>query len=173
MLAKGIRLSLKNLGSDGGVMITNAFTCTGTYAMLILSGVKHVENRSAMPVPREGRCAISVSKRFSAKEYENFIAWANKTFGLAWCMTNLWDWNEVREWRGCLVAVADYKAVDAIPKDEFYAKQCRCWNEGYQNWWLLSNVRRLLKPIPCRGDVGMWTLDTDLRACVSEVRTAV
>ena len=24
-----------------------------------------------------------------------------------------------------------------------------------------------------RGDVGMWTLDADLRACVSEVRTAV
>ena len=154
-------------------MITNAFTCTGPYAMLILSGVKHVENRSAMPVPREGRCAISVSKRFSAKEYENFIAWANKTFGLAWCMTNLWGWNEVREWRGCLVAVADYKAVDAIPKDEFYVKQCRFWNEGYQNWWLLSNVRRLLKPIPCRGNVGMWTLDADLRACVSEVRAEV
>ena len=28
-------------------------------------------------------------------------------------------------------------------------------------------------PIPCRGNVGMWTLDADLRACVSEVRTAV
>lgn len=173
MLARGIRLSLKNLGSDGGVMITNAFTCTGTYAMLILSGVKHVENRNAMPEPREGRCAISVSKKFSAKEYENFIAWANKTFGLAWCMANLWGWDEVKAWRGCLVATADYKTVDALPEDEFYAKQCRFWNEGYQNWWLLSNVRRLPKPIPCRGNVGMWTLDADLRACVSEVRAAV
>ena len=28
-------------------------------------------------------------------------------------------------------------------------------------------------PIPCRGNVGMWTLDADLRACVSEVRTEV
>ena len=83
MLARGIRLSLRNLGSDVGVMITYAFTCTGPYAMLILSGVKHVENRSAMPEPREGRCAISVSKKFSSKEYENFIVWANKTFGLA------------------------------------------------------------------------------------------
>ena len=77
-------------------MIVHAFTCTGPYAMLILSGVKHVENRSAMPVPREGRCAISVSKRFSAKEYENFIAWANKTFGLAWCMTNLRGWEQCK-----------------------------------------------------------------------------
>ena len=154
-------------------MIVHAFTCTGPYAMLILSGMKHIENRSVMPVPAEGRCAISVSKKFSSKEYENFTAWAKKTFGLAWCMTNLWDWNEVRKWRGCLVAVADYRAVDAIPEDEFYAKQCRFWNEGYQNWWLLSNVRRLPKPIPCRGNVGMWTLDADLRACVSEVKAEV
>ena len=151
----------------------NAFTCTGPYAMLILSGVKRVENRSAMPMPREGRCAISVSRRFARKEYENFIVWANKTFGLAWCMMNLGDWDEVKAWRGCLVAVADYEAVDAIPEDELYAKQCRFWNEGYQNWWLLSDVRRLPRPIPCRGNVGMWTLDADLRACVSEVRTEV
>ena len=151
----------------------NAFTCTGPYAMLILSGVKRVENRSAMPMPREGGCAISVSRRFARKEYENFIVWANKTFGLAWCMMNLGDWDEVKAWRGCLVAVADYKAVDAIPEDELYAKQCRFWNEGYQNWWLLSDVRRLPRPIPCRGNVGMWTLDADLRACVSEVRTEV
>ena len=131
-------------------MITNAFTYTGPYAMLILAGVKLVENRSAIPVPTVGRCAISVSKRFSSKEYMTFIAWAHKTFGLDWCMMNLWDWDEVKAWRVRLVAVADYKAVDTLPKDEFYAKQCRSWNEGYPNWWLLSNVRRLPKPIPCR-----------------------
>ena len=33
----------------------NAFTCTGPYAMLILSGVKQVENRCAMPVSRQCR----------------------------------------------------------------------------------------------------------------------
>lgn len=135
--------------------------------MLILSGVKCVENRSAMPVPREGRCAISVSKRFSKTEYENFIAWANKAFGLAWCMTNLWDWNEVKAWRGCIVAVADYKAVESVPEDDLYGRQCRIWNEGYPNWWLLSNVKRLLKPIPCRGNVGMWQLDSGTRDIVN------
>ena len=144
-------------------LITNAFTCSGPYAMLILSGMKRVENRSAMPVPAVGRCAISVSRRFTKKEYENFIAWANKAFGLAWCMTDLWDWDEVKLWRGCIVAVADYKAVDAIPEDEFYAKQCRFWNEGYPNWWLLLNVKQLPTPIPCRGNVGMWQLDDGLR----------
>ena len=49
------------MSPDLDMRITNAFTCTGPYAMLILSGMKHVENRSAMPVSREGRCAISVS----------------------------------------------------------------------------------------------------------------
>ena len=45
--------------------------------------------------------------------------------------------------------------------------------ERYPYWWDLSSIVRLPDPIPCRGDVGMWTLDADLRACVSEVRTAV
>ena len=82
-------------------------------------------------------------------------------------MLNLWNWNEVWLWRGCLVAVADYKAVDAIPDDGLYAKLCRFWNEGYPNWWLLSNVKRLTKPIPCRGNVGMWPLTEELSAAVS------
>ena len=45
-------------------MITSAFTCTGPYAILIMLGIKRVENRSAMPVPGKGRCAVSCSKRF-------------------------------------------------------------------------------------------------------------
>ena len=36
-----------------------------------------------------------------------------------------------------------------------------------------ENRNMLPKPIPCHGNVGMWTLDADLRAYVSEVRTAV
>ena len=30
-------------------MIANAFTCTGSYAILILYGIKRTENRSAWP----------------------------------------------------------------------------------------------------------------------------
>ena len=40
--------------------------------MLVL---KCVENRSAMPVPAKGRCAMSVSKKFCRAEYDNLIAW--------------------------------------------------------------------------------------------------
>ena len=45
-------------------MIVDAFTCTGTYAVPIMSGLKRVENRSCLPVPARGRCAMSVSKKF-------------------------------------------------------------------------------------------------------------
>lgn len=45
--------------------------------------------------------------------------------------------------------------------------------EGYQYPAGSVDIVRLPDPIPCRGDVGMWTLDADLRTCVSEVRTAV
>ena len=38
-------------------MIANAFTCTGSYAILILYGIKRTENRSAWPEPRDGRAS--------------------------------------------------------------------------------------------------------------------
>ena len=39
----------------------------------------------------------------------------------------------------------------------------RCsMNEGYGNWWLLSGIRRLPAPVPCRGNVGMWWFDDEL-----------
>ncbi|MBP5510317.1 MAG: hypothetical protein J6Z49_05315 [Kiritimatiellae bacterium] len=47
--------------------IVSAFTCTGAYTVLIMSGLKRVENRSMMPVPARGRCAMSVSKIFLQK----------------------------------------------------------------------------------------------------------
>ena len=56
-------------------MSINAFTCTGAYAVLIMSGLKRVENRSMMPSPAKGRCAMSVSKKFCRAEYDNLIAW--------------------------------------------------------------------------------------------------
>ena len=49
-------------------MPMNAFTCTGSYAILILYGIKRTENRSAWPEPREGRAAISCSKSFCKRD---------------------------------------------------------------------------------------------------------
>ena len=58
-----------------------AFTCTGAYAVLIMSGLKRVENRSCMPVPARGRCAMSVSKKFCRAEYDGIKAWLRRLNG--------------------------------------------------------------------------------------------
>ncbi len=42
--------------------MTFAFTCTGPSAVIIMLGIKRVENRSMMPVMLKGRCAVSCSK---------------------------------------------------------------------------------------------------------------
>ena len=55
--------------------IVNAFTCTGAYAVLIMSGLKRVENRSCLPVTARGRCAMSVSKKFCRAEYDGVRSW--------------------------------------------------------------------------------------------------
>ena len=59
-------------------MTTHAFTCTGPYAILIMLGIKRVENRSALPVPAKGRCAVGCSKSFCKEEYGNFVQWASR-----------------------------------------------------------------------------------------------
>ena len=58
-------------------MITHAFTCIGPYAILILLGIMRVENRNVMPVPANGRCAVSCSKSFCKEEFGRFVQWAS------------------------------------------------------------------------------------------------
>ena len=90
-------------------MIMNAFTCTGSYAILILYGIKRTENRSAWPEPREGRAAISCSKSFCKEEYGQFIAWASVNLPPE-DLEKLPAWREVKDWPGKVVGVCDYKA---------------------------------------------------------------
>ena len=68
-----------------------------------------------------------------------------------------------------LSALVQYQAVDAEPEEEPWRVQAQFWNEGYRYWWLLSNIRKLPAPIPCRGNVGMWQLPTDLQRAFDAV----
>ena len=140
------------------MMISNAFTCTGPYAILILCGIKRTENRSAWPEPREGRATISCSKSFCKEEYGQFIAWALVNLPPE-DFEKLPAWREVKNWPGKIVGVCDYKARQR--------QEVESWDEGYPYWWDLSNVVRLPEPIPCRGNVGMWQMPPDLAAKVS------
>ena len=148
------------------MLIANAFTHTGAYAVLIMSGLKRVENRSMMPSPVKGRCAMSVSKKFCRAEYDNLIAWLDANCGEA-VLSRVLPWDEVKSWPGRIVATMDYEAVEALPEDAALAHEFRIWNEGYRFWWLLLNICRLPDPNPCRGNVGMWQLSDILAAKVS------
>ena len=113
-------------------MIFNAFTCSGACAVLIMSGLKRVENRSCMPVPAKGRCAMSVSKKFGKAEYDNLVRWLAGHCDTS-VFEHLLEWDEVKSWPGCSVGTMDYDALDRIPGDSALAAECRIWNEGYAN----------------------------------------
>lgn len=148
------------------MLIVNAFTCTGAYAVLIMSGLKRVENRSSLPVPVRGRCAMSVSKKFCRAEYDGIKAWLRRFNGDR-VDAIIPAWEKASRWPGNIVAVMDYQAIDAEPEEEPWRVQAQFWNEGYRYWWLLSNIRKLPVPIPCRGNVGMWQLPEELITAVS------
>ena len=141
-------------------MITSAFTCTGPYAILIMMGVKRVENRSAMPVPAKGRCAVSCSKSFCKDEFGRFVAWAAANLPEA-DFERLPSWGDVKDWPGKVVGCCDYEGSG---RDAPSPKE---WDEGYPYWWKLSEVVAFDRPIPCRGNVGMWQMPTALAAQVT------
>lgn len=170
---------------------THAFTCTGPYAVLIMLGIKRVENRSVLPEPRRGRCAVSCSKSFCKEEYGAFVHWASRAlpeedFEL------IPSWADVKDWPGRIVGACDYAARgrdDLVLEAETVRSahlpgrgrtrqgaslpQMRSsaslpWDEGYPYWWDLSEVVCFDRPIPCRGNVGMWPLPPALAAEVAQ-----
>lgn len=145
-------------------MITSAFTCTGPYAILIMLGIKRVENRSQMPVPSTGRCAVSCSKSFNAAEFGNFMQWASRTLPLDE-FARLPSWADVKDWPGKVVGVCDYSCMHLL--DGRLGGEPEPWDEGCDYWWQLSNVVCFDQPIPCRGNVGMWQMPSALAAQVT------
>ena len=149
-------------------MLTSAFTCTGPYAVLIMLGIKRVENRSMMPVPEKGRCAVSCSKSFCKEEYGNFIQWAAHALPLE-DFELIPAWSDVKEWPGKVVGTCEYAARTrgsaSIPA--VAGRPPFQWDEGYQYWWELSEVVCFDAPILCRGNVGMWRMPDALAAQVT------
>lgn len=151
-------------------MITSAFTCTGPYAVLIMLGIKHVENRSVMPVPTKGRCAVSCSKSFCKEEYGNFLQWAVHALPEEE-FERIPAWGDVKEWPGKIVGACDYEVRgrndlrleggDAA-RGGHAGRPPYQWDEGYEYWWDLTEVVCFDQPIPCRGNVGMWQIPKSL-----------
>lgn len=140
-------------------MITNAFTCTGPYAILVMLGIKRVENRSMMPVPEKGRCAVSCSKKFCKEEFGEFVRWASRSLPSD-DFARIPSWADVKDWPGKVIGACDYAAR---PESAPYRGEPReAWDEGYGYWWELSGVVCFDRPIPCRGNVGMWQMPPEL-----------
>jgi len=139
-------------------MTSLAFTCTGPYAILIMLGIKRVENRNVLPVPSKGRCAVSCSKTFNATEYGAFVQWAS-THLPSEDFVRIPAWADVKDWPGKVVGACDYSAWT------FSAEEA--WNEGYPYGWDLSEVVCFDHPIPCRGNVGMWQMPSALATQVT------
>ena len=140
-------------------MIVNAFTCTGPYAILIMLGIKRVENRSMCPTPVKGRCAVSCSKSFCKEEFGNFVQWASRALP-ADQFAQVPAWSDVADWPSKIVGCCDYEAGTARPESAPY--QGMVWDEGYPYWWKLSEVVAFDQPISCRGNTGMWTMPMSL-----------
>lgn len=134
-------------------MLTSAFTCTGPYAVLIMLGIKRVENRSMMPEPEKGRCAIGCSKSFCREEFGNFVQWASKSLSDD-DFTRVPAWSDVKDWPGRIVGTCDYVCRKRSGAET--------WDEGYPYWWDLSEIAVFDTPIPCRGNIGMWQMSHDL-----------
>ena len=80
------------------------------------------------------------------------------------------SWNDVCEWPGKIIGACDYTSrrrndLVLTGGDERGGKEN--WDEGYDYWWDLSEVVSFDRPIPCRGNVGMWQLPSALAAQVT------
>lgn len=157
-------------------MITQCFTCTGSYALMILLGLKRAENRSMMPNPPRGRCAISCSKSFCREEYKGFLHWASNSIPPD-LFLRLPPWEMLEIWRGKIIGACDYVAYTRTEYsrlrgiERYYSDGVRrlAWDEGYKYWWTLSNITFFERPIPCRGNVGMWNLPPELVSAISSI----
>jgi len=160
-------------------MFTSAFTCTGPYAVLIMLGIKRVENRSAMPVPAKGRCAVGCSKSFCKEEYGNFMQWAAHALPEEE-FERIPSWGDVKDWPGKIVGTCDYESRgrndlrlegDNAARGGHAGRPPYQWDEGYAYWWDLSEVACFDQPIPCRGNVGMWQMSDTLAVQVTAADT--
>ena len=147
-------------------MISFAFTCAVPYAILIMLGIKRVENRADRPVQGKGRCAVSCSKSFCKEEYGEFVRWASRALSAEEFAT-IPSWDDVKEWPGKIVGCCDYSVRgrnDLVLTSNETVPQ---WDEGYDFFWDLTEIVCLDQQIPCRGNQGMWTLPLGLAAQIN------
>lgn len=122
-----------------------------------------------LPTPRKGRCAISCSKSFTKEEYGEFVRWAALKLPSDEFET-IPAWNEVKSWPGKIVGTCDYSSRsrnDLVLNADEERNGKIAWDEGYDYWWDLAEAVCFQRPIPCRGNVGMWQMPPALATQVN------
>jgi len=135
----------KEREAEKGGECLRAFTVHPGWAWAIMTGVKKQEWRSFLPNPREGLCAIHVSKSYGRAQWEREAEFIKESWGV-----DLIPYEElVAEWCGKVVGVCNYAAGEED------------WDEGSYGW-RLSKVRPLKHRIACQGALKLWKMDAAL-----------
>lgn len=139
------KASRKPSGKDkSGKGTLRAFTVHPGWAWAIMMGVKKQEWRTFLPHPREGRCAIHVSKSYTRRQWEFEAREIRKQWHVA-----LIPYEElVAEWCGRVVGICNYAASENDL-------------DGIEYGWRLSDVKKLKNRIQCKGALKLWTMDEE------------
>lgn len=117
------------------------------YAWAIMHGGKNIENRSTAWRYR-GSLAIHAGTRFSSQGVDEVSS------VLGYCVTE-------GATPGVILGV-----VDLVDVHRELVGCCAPWGHAGAVHLVLAHPRRLPVPIPCRGQLGLWTLPADVVAAI-------
>lgn len=128
-----------------------ALTLTQPYATLVAIGAKTIETRSWSTKYR-GRVAIHAGRKAGSIQF----VFQAEPFRSALQLT---DNSTLALPLGAVVAIADL--VDVVPTvsvaDELNAQELAFGDYSAGRFaWILRDVERLARPMPCRGALGLW-----------------
>ena len=126
-----------------------ALTIQQPWADLIASGIKRVENRS-WPTSHRGLIAIHAGASQKAMKQNSGLVEGEPVYSAIIAVAEIVD---------CL------PLLDAVqrrlPGDPLEWVVSHEFTEG-PYCWVLENVRRLEKPIPCTGALSLWTVPEEI-----------
>jgi hypothetical protein len=138
------------------------------WATLIAIGAKQIETRSRKTNYR-GLLAIHSSVRISKRDEALITKEPFKTAMMRDARPGGSPW-EAQELLPCGVILATCRLVKCLPT-EAIRSSLHCTDEWWfgdysrGRWaWMLSDVRRLVTPIPAKGQLGLWEIDDALLA---------
>lgn len=154
-----------------------AITICQPYAHLIAIGEKSVENRT-WATDHRGLLAIHAGKGRDYLDEDDLEKWPGMAFGAVVAVANLAGCVQLDRSRvalsGLRINGVDFPPVEnetfTVPD---WAKRRWPWLAGHQHTegpvaWVLTEVRALPVPVPCRGAQGLWDVPADVLAKVTD-----